>query len=175
MAKVPDLKNRKIIFLLIEKNPGINLSTIAEMLQMSIPLVDYHTHQMSDNGLVTIEKDEGKGYKRYYITGETTTKDKKILGILRQEIPLKIVMFLLEHPYSKHNKILENFEIAGSTLSYHINKLVKNGIVSFHGSGEKRGYYITDEKEVINFLTRYKPSKTLKRFKETWADDFHIP
>lgn len=175
MKEIPELKNRKNIYRLIEKNPGINLSTIAEILKMSIPLVDYHTRQMAINGLITIEKDGGRGYKRYYITGKTGFKDKKFLRLLRQETPLKIVVYLLEHPYSKHKKILENFEISGSTLSYHINKLLKDGIVGFHEIGEKRGYYIIDKVEIINFLILYKPSKILKRFKETWADDFHIP
>jgi len=168
-----DLENRKNIYRLIEKNPGINLSTLAEMLEISIPLADYHTLHMESGALITITK-EG-GFKRYYVKGRTRVKDKIFLGLLRQETPLKIVLFLLENPYSKHKKILDRFDIAGSTLTYHINKLVKHGIVCFIESSEKRGYHIRDEKEVINFLIRYKPSKTLKRFKETWADDFKIP
>jgi len=80
-----------------------------------------------------------------------------------------------DHPNSKHKEILENFDLAASTLTYHINKLVKEGIINFYDSKKKKGYIIIDEKDVISFLVRYKPSKVLKRFKETWADDFRIP
>ncbi len=168
-----DLQTRKKIYHLIAKNPGLNLSSIAEMLCMSVPLVDYHTLFMVEQELIIVVKEEG--FKRYYVKGDIGTQDKKFLGILRQEIPLRIVQYLLEHPNSKHKEILDNFDIAGSTLTYHLNKLMKKGIVCFHNTKTKRGYSIANEIEVIRFLVLYKPSKVLKRFKETWADDFYIP
>jgi len=170
-----DLDSRKKIYELIANNPGVNLSTIAELLEMSIPLVDYHTKHMEDSGLISTIKEEGKGFKRYYLKGEMGTRDKKFLGVLRQETPLKIVLFLLEHPYSKHREILDHFELAGSTLSYHLKKLIRCDIVQYFEGSEQKGYLVKNEQEVIHFLIQYKPSKTLKRFKETWADDFHIP
>ena len=173
MKKVLDIENRKKIYRVIEKNPGINLSSIAELLKMNVPLVDYHTLQLRDDQLITIDKTGG--FKRYYPVGKTGIKEKGILHVLRQEIPLKIVLFLIENPYSKHKEILVKFDIAGSTLTYHLNKLVKAGIIKYYEEGEIKGYVLADEKEVVKFLIKYKPSRVLKRFKETWADDFKIP
>jgi predicted transcriptional regulator len=173
MTESFDLETRKKIYQLIIENPGLNLSTIAELLSISVPLVDYHTRHMNDDSLITIVK-EG-GYKRYYIQGDIGIKDKKFLAILRQETPLKIVLFLLEHPYSQHKEILKQFDLAPSTLTYHLTKLVNNQIIFLDTSEEGRGYCVINRKEVIRFLIQYKPSKILRRFKETWADDFQLP
>ncbi len=172
MKEIINLENRKKIYDLLLKNPGLNLSKIAELLSMNVPLVDYHLNHMADNDLVIIVKEGGGSHKRYYIKGKTSYKDKKILGILRQETPLKIVIFLIKFPYSKHKDILNEFDLAASTLSYHINKLLKIGIIRYEESGPNKGYVINDKDEIINFLTRYRPSKVLNRFKETWDDDF---
>jgi len=172
MNKALDLENRKKIYRFILEHPGVNLSRIAELLKMNVPLVDYHTLQLEDDGLISIVK-EG-GFKRYFVSGKTGERDKRFLGVLRQETPLKIVLFLLDNPYSKHKEILKNFDIRGSSLTYHLNKLVKSGIVHHIKSSEKKGYVIPDEKGVYRFLIRYRPSTTLKRMKETWGDDFRI-
>ena len=173
MTKVLDLETRKAIYRLIAKHPGLNLTMIAEMLKMNVPLVDYHTRYLEDNELITIVK-EG-GFKRYYIKGKTGVQDKRFLGVLRQEIPLALVMFLLKNPNSKHKDILAHFNLAASTLTYHLQKLIKNGVVNTVPRKGEQGYHLIDEKEVIRFLIQYKPSKVLKRFKDTWADDFNFP
>ena len=173
MTDALDLEIRRKIYRIIAKNPGVNLSNIAEMLNTSVQLVDYHTLFMFDKELIIAVR-EG-GFKRYYVKGNIGRLDKKLFGILRQESPLKIVLFLLEHPNSKHKEILDNFDFAGSTLTYHLNKLIERGIICFHDSKTKRGYSIINEKEVIRFLVVNRRSAFLKGFKETWADDFDIP
>ena len=173
MTDVFDLETRQRIYRLIAKHPGLNLSKIAELLHMNIPLVDYHTLFLEQNEFITIIK-EG-GFKRYYIRDQISSRDRRLLGVLRQEIPLRIVLFLLDHPVSKHKDILQNFDLAPSTLTYHLNKLVKNQVICLQKSEVDVGYTLVNEKELIRFLLQYKPSKVLKRFKETWADDFGIP
>jgi len=172
MSKDFDVENQEKIYLLIQKNPGLNLSEISKILNLKVQLVDYHTRYLVSKKLIIYDKE--KGFKRYYVAGKTGIKEKRFFGVLRQEIPLKITLFLLEYPYSQHKEILSNFNISASTLTYHINKLVKNGIICLQETDEKKGYVIVNEKEVIDFLRRYKPSEILKRFKDTW-DNFHIP
>ncbi len=173
MTDVFDLDTRQKIYRLIAAHPGLNLSTIAELLHLSVPLVDYHTLFLEQNDLIAIVK-EG-GFKRYYLKDRISTRDRKLLGVLRQETPLRIVLFLLDHPCAKHKDILKNFNLAPSTLTYHLEKLVKNHVICLQKSEEDVGYILANEKELIRFLVQYNPSKVLKRFKETWADDFRIP
>jgi predicted transcriptional regulator len=167
-----DLETRKKIYRLIEKNPGLNLSAIAEMLQMNVPLVDYHTRYFEKQELITVVK-EG-GYKRYYVKGAVGVAEKRFFELLRQEIPLKIVLFLLKNPHSSHGEIHQVFEISKSTLSYHLAKLVKHNIIGVRVHGDEKTYVVVNEQKMVRFLVRYRPSRVLKRFKETWLD-FSIP
>ena len=167
-----DLETRKKIYRLIEQTPGLNLSTIAEMLQLDFQLVDYHTRYFEKHDLISIIKDSG--FKRYYVKGSIGVVEQRLFDLLRQEIPLKIVLFLLRNPSAKYQEILAAFDLSKSTLSYHLKKLVKNGIVKVQEPGENWLYVVVDEKEVVRFLLRYRPSDVLKRFKDAW-DDFALP
>ncbi len=168
MSNIRDLENRKKIYRLIARNPGLNLSKIAETLQVSVQLVDYHTANLEAEGLLAIEKKEG--YKRFYIKGETGASDKKYIGLFRQEIPLKIVEFLLKNPYSRHGTILEYLGVSSPHFSYYLRKLLKKNIIQFSSHGDKKGYVVLNEHNIISFLTRFKPLSMEKMIEDTWAD-----
>jgi predicted transcriptional regulator len=168
MKESTDLEIRKKIFDLLSKNPGLNLSTIAEVLNISIPLTVYHLRYLEKQELLISIKEEG--YKRYYKKEQLDPQLKKILSILRQETPFGIVLFLLKNPYSHHKEIIKNFDIAPSTLSYHLKKLTEKEIITEKVKGDIRGYVVANEKEIIKLIIQYKPSKVLKRFKDAWMD-----
>ena len=165
------LKTRQKIYTLIANNPGLHLSKIADLLNIRISLAEYHLQYMEKDKLISIIRE--KGYKRYYIEDSGVgSKDKKLLSLFRQETPLKIVLFLLKHPQSKHKEIADNLGLSTSTLSYHLNKLVRHGIVSEPVVGEVKGYNIINKKEISAILRRYQLQRLIEKFTETW-DDFY--
>lgn len=168
MSDSQEFDTRRKIYDFIAQHPGVNLSKIADLLELSTQLVDYHLLYLEKHDLITIEK-EG-GYKRCYVKGKIGLKDKRILSVLRQEIPLKIVLFLLKNPYSRHRDILRFLGTSSARFSYHLRKLVRNGIISESKIGDKAGYIISNKKEVIEFLIVYRPSSILMSIKETWED-----
>ena len=122
MDEILELDTRRKIFDLVSRNPGLHLSKIAEILKMSVQLVEYHLLYLEKNVVVYAERESG--FTRYYIKGDIGTADKKILSLLRQEVPLKIVLFLLKNNNSQHKDLLKICNVAPSTLSYHLKKLV---------------------------------------------------
>src|SRR5512136_827411 len=100
MDEILELDTRRKIFDLVSRNPGLHLSKIAEVLQMSVQLVEYHLLYLEKNVVVYAERESG--FTRYYIKGGIGTADKKILSLLRQEVPLKITIFLLKNDNSKN-------------------------------------------------------------------------
>jgi len=168
MKDIIELENRRKIFNIILKNPGLHLSKIAEQLSLRISHVEYHLLYLEKNQIITSQKEAG--YARYYIKGKTGIKDKKILAVLRQEVPLKIVLFMLKHPISKHKEILKHFNISKSTLSYHLKKLMKKEIITIYSDGEESGYLIINKREIIDLLIKYKPFDTNESFKAIWED-----
>jgi predicted transcriptional regulator len=168
MIEVSELETRRRIYDLIVKNPGLHLSKISELLNMRISLVEYHVIFLERNKIISSVKETG--FVRYYIAGESGIKDKKILSLLRREIPLKIVLILLKFPYTKHKDLLKYFDIAPSTLSYHLKNLVKHEILSVHPSGDDKGYAVINGEEITNFLIRYKPYDVFDSFTDIWTD-----
>ena len=168
MKDSTELETQKLIYTIIEKQPGLNISKIAELLDINVPLTLYHLRYLERHELISIIKENG--YTRCYIKGKVGVEDKKILSILRQEIPLRIVLFLLKNPLSRHKEILEHFEIGKSTLSYHLKKLVKREIIAIRTIGGDQGYAVIDKKRIVSFLIKYKPSRVALGLKDTWAD-----
>jgi len=168
MSEVLELETRKKIYAFIEQNPGVNLSTIADKLDISSQLVDYHLIYLDRHGIATIVK-EG-GFKRCYIKGQVGSEDKKILSLLRQETPLLIILFLLKNPYSRYRDVMQNLKISSPLFSYHLRKLVKQGVIIASTEGPKTGYKVCNETEVVNFIIRYKPTTILENVQDVWMD-----
>ena len=168
MEEFLELEIRRKIYHLIEKNPGLHAKRIAEMLAIQGQLADYHLLFLERKEIITGIKEEG--YRRYYVKGTMGTKDRRRIAILRQEIPLKIVLFLLKFPNSKHSEILVKLQIAKSTLTYHLKKLILHGIISEHPSGKDKYFRIIDEREITKLLIRYKPYSRLASFEDMWKD-----
>ena len=168
MDDVLELETRRRIFDLVQKNPGLHLSRIAEILGMRTSLVEYHLLYLEKNELILSTKESG--YSRYFSKGSIGVDDKKIIAVLRQDVPLKIVLFLLKSSRSQHKEILENVDVSPSTLSYHLKKLQNNGIISVQTFGEERGYFITDREGILRLLIKYKPYNLIDSFKDIWID-----
>lgn len=169
MTETVELETQKQIYVLISKQPGLNLSKIAELLEISIELARYHLQYLEKNELISSAKEEG--FRRYYLKGKTGIKDKKFLSLFRQEILLKIVLFLLKNPYSRYKEILEKLDMkTRSLLSYYLKKLVEKDIIKAYGDGKDRGYVVLNEKEVLRFLIEYEPYKILEGLNDTWVD-----
>jgi len=168
MKESAELGIQKRIYVLVSKHPGLNLSKIAEILGVSIELARYHLQYLEKNQLLISGKEEG--YQRYYLKDKIGVKDKKFLSLFRQETLLKIVLFLLKNPNSRHKEILANFEMSRSLLTYYLNKLVKKGIIIAIGDGKERRYKVINEDEVARFLIKYEPYNILEGLTDTWSD-----
>lgn len=168
MQELAELETQKQIYMLISKEPGLHIGKIAELLDIKVPLAIYHIRYLEKHDLITIVKE--RGYTRCYLIGMVGIKEKKILSLIRQETPLKIVLYLLKKPHSKHKELLEHFDIAKSTLSYHLKKLMKRGIVDVQLADGEQGYCIINEQEIIKILIKYKPSRVALGVKNTWED-----
>lgn len=165
------LETRQKIYELILRNPGLHQAKIAQMLSMRKSLAEYHLQYLEkNNAIVSIKKE---GYRRYFIKDEDVdNKDKQILSVVRQEIPFKIVVLLLKHRTLKHKDLLNNFDIAPSTLTYHLTKLVKKGVIEVNKYGDEKGYTIKNRAKLIKFIIRYDIDSVIEGFADLW-DNIH--
>lgn len=168
MGDILDLDTRKKIFETISTNPGVHLSKIAELLQMRTSLVEYHLLFLIKHEIIYLDK--STGFNQYYVKGSVGTADKRMLSLFRRRHILEIILYLLRHETAQHKEILDNIDVSASTLSYHLNKLVKNDIIEVQRYGDNKGYSLKRKDETIRVLLEYKPFNLLDGFEDVWND-----
>lgn len=166
-----DLDTRKRIYDYITVSPGTHFRELERRLSLPTGVIAYHLKYLEDAEMI-IGKIEGR-YKRYYVVGKMGSKDKKLMSVLRQEIPRRILMHLIMNPGSTHKALKELFTISPSTLSFHIKKLVDVGAVSKVKEGREHKYFVENEEEVAKALITYKQSfldSVVDSFANTWLE-----
>ncbi len=165
-----ELESRKKIFEVIKDYPGLNMKAIERKTEMTLNLVKYHIQKLEKMDMVN--KVEEGGYKRYYpvkYEGERLDKrDKRLLALLRKEIPLGIVIYMLNKGGKvKHKEMSDELNIPPSTLSYHLKKLKEKNILKM----SQGSYQIVDEKHISHLLLEYEPPDDIvERFLDAWED-----
>lgn len=165
------LDTRKKIFELISSSPGLHKREIARELKMSLSTVDYHLHYMEKRKIVFAKRD-GK-YKRYFAAEKTELEDKRIMPLLRQETPRRIIIFLLQNPRAIHKEICREVKKSPSTVSFHLKKLVENGIIEEISLGKEKAYVVKNPDKVADLIITYKSTfldKAVDKFVNAWAD-----
>ncbi|MEM0467561.1 MAG: hypothetical protein QXL17_04375 [Candidatus Thermoplasmatota archaeon] len=166
-----DIRNQ--IYTLINENPGLHLSRIAEILNIRVSLADYHLRYMEKAKMIYSIRDENNYLKYYYISDTGVNKQERMLiSLLRQKIPMKIVIYLLIHRSAKYNELQQHLNISAQLLSYHLNKLVHANIISTPTLTSK-GYSLVDEPTIIAFLKKYRFHLIMEKFLDVW-DGFQI-
>ena len=69
-----------------------------------------------------------------------------------------------------HKELAEHLNLAPSTLSYHLNKLVNEELIEVCRYGDEKGYVLKNRKKLITFLIRYEIHTVLDRFKDMWEN-----
>ncbi len=174
-----ELETRRAIYKLVLSSPGLHLREIQRQLGMHVNLVEYHLHHLIASELV-VSVDQG-GYTRFFASqapGEgsrvdrLTSQDKRVLGMMRQPMPLRIMVYLLAAGSAQHKDVCEHLGCAPSTLTYHMKKLVKARIVIQTTAGDGKGYTLADRRGVARLLMLYRPAPfdQVDAFTELWLD-----
>jgi len=165
------LDTRKRIFDLIENSPGIHFREISRRLDIPTGVVEYHINYMLKRDMI-VARMEGR-YKRYYTEGKIGSKEKRVLAFLRKDVPRAIVMFLMLNPGARHRDLKSELGISGSTLSFHLKKMIKKEVVQEEEDGGTKKFYVVDPDTVSRTLIIYKKSfmdDLVDSFTDTWMD-----
>ncbi len=160
-----EITTRRKIYEEIVMNPGLHFRELQKRLDMPLGMLEYHLNVLEKEGVI-VSKMDGK-YKRYFANTSMNREERKIMGSLRSEIQRKIVIFLIENGKSRHSDIASGINITPSTLSYHISKLVKNGIVGKESEGREVFYYVIEPDKVAATIVKYR-----KSFLDSLVDNF---
>ena len=162
-----ELETRREIYDLVRRVPGLHMREIQRQLDLSIALTECHLRQLEEAGLLVSILEEG--YKRYYPTtgadgGELKAlgaEERRMIGLFRQSIPLRITLFLLSRDVATQSEIADRLGISRSRLSFHLNKLLRQGVVRKLSRREGRGYSLVDRNKTFRLIIAYRPSPDL--------------
>lgn len=169
------LESRRTVYQFLERYPGLHLREVARGTGMDPNHVKYHLQSLEKNGLVSSRKEDG--YWRFWPTESSSVgkrevlspKDKKVVALLRREVPLHVTLLLLEQGEAKVKDLVEKVGVSQSTLSYHLRKMEKDGLVEARKEGRERHYRLIEHDRIQGLLLQYKPPDSLvKGFLEAW-------
>jgi predicted transcriptional regulator len=149
-----DLPLRKRITEYIRRNPGVHFRQISRDLDLAVGQVDFHLNALVKGEVLV--KETGTGNVRFFVRDKFSKDERKAMSILRREIPRGIVLYLLDNPGSGPSKILENFNFTSATMSYHLRRLEKIGVLRVDQKGRERHYFIDDPELVESLLILYR-------------------
>ena len=171
MKKSLELKTRRIIYNFILSHPGMHEREISRKLNLPLSTLDYHIYHLKKRELI-VAKSDGH-YTQFFAGGKIGAKDKKIIACLRKKVTRKLVMFLILNKNANHKSIRNHLGLAGSTTSFHLNKLVSLDIIEFSQIGRETKYFIKEPNYLSDLLITYRNSffdSAVDRFVDTWLE-----
>ncbi len=151
-----DLPARRRIYEFIRANPGVHFREVQRHLGLAVGQLDFHMNTLVKGEVLVRESISGE--VNFYVRDKFSPDEKKALSILRREIPRGIVLFLLENPGANPGTVLEHFTFRSATLSYHLRRLEKAGILSADQQGRERNYSVKDPELMRSLLIMYRTS-----------------
>ena len=151
-----ELTTRRKIYEEILLNPGLHFRELQARLNMPTGVLEYHLGVLERDGVI-VSKMDGR-YRRLFPNTAMTRDERRIMGLLRSKIGRRIVIFLIENGKTKHGDLAKNLNISPSTLSYHLSKLVKGGIIEREISGRENFYFVINKDLVARVIVKYRRS-----------------
>ncbi len=188
---VLSLEKRRKIYHFILKYPGLHIRELSRDLNISFSTLNHHLNYLKKQGLL-LAKSDGR-YTRYYVTGKVGSTDKKLLNLMRHTVPRNIILLLLIYPlrnfsqieivrfaktWKKHwTKIGFHLNKHPTTISYHLDKLLKMNIIESYSSGNEIRCKLKDIVVIYSFLITYEKSfsgpviSSVLKWMSEWADE----
>ncbi len=167
--KALELEIRQSIYSLISTSPGLHFREIQRRTEIATGQLTYHLNHLQKAGLIKNIND-GE-YLRYYAQIQINDEERRVLELVRQKSIRHILLFLLENDNCNHELLVMNLDIAPSTISWHLKKLIDSNVVNKKVEGRKSFYSINNPELVMKVLVKYKESFLdilVDRFIEMW-------
>lgn len=150
-----DLSNpaRARILECVTSVPGIHLRSVERETQLPLGQVLYHLDRLERMDLIVSSRDAG--FRRYYLTRAIARDEKRFLAALRHQVPRRILLALLRTPRTNHKELQRILGVAGSTLSFHLHRLLDSHVLIREREGAANLYSISEPEIVTRELVDY--------------------
>lgn len=160
---------RRRIFDFLRERPGVHLRKMQRELGMALGTLEYHLYRLERAGFVAVRR-LGR-FKAYYPEGMVDLRDKDLLYFLRQDMPRRIAIATVSRPGISFQELAASVPISPSTLSFHLQKLTKAGIVHADKVGREKVYVCPEADRVRRLLIDFRATfvdDLVDRFAAAW-------
>ena len=154
--EILELETRRIIYNHILEHPGLHFREISRKLKIPTSTLEYHLNYMKKRGLITASKQ--KKFIRFYAVENIGREEKKILDIIRQETPRRVILSMKIPNTVSFEYLLREMDMSPSTISYNLKKLVAAGIVEKIKVNNQVKFVLKDEEGLYDIFIRYNES-----------------
>ena len=171
MTEGLELESRRRIYDYLLANPGVHLRRIGRALGMSTGMLSYHLMYLEREGMLKSETDGHR--KRYFIARAFMEAQRRILGVLRQRVPRKIIVEILTHGERTFTELREATGVSKSTLSYHLQHMMDRDLLIRYRRERESVFAIKDMQEVSRLLVANRQSfqdDAVDRFADLWSN-----
>ena len=127
----------------IKNNPGVHFRGICNGLNLSEGVVQYHLSVLEPAGLVKVYTDGL--LTRYFESNKYTTKDVKLIALLKHETTGKILTALSQTDSVLHKDLARSLGVSSQALSWQMNQLKKTGLIETLKEGMSVRYFLNEE------------------------------
>ncbi len=158
------LEVRKKLYTIIETSPGLHFREIQRRSKLAVGSLQYHLDYLQKHH-ITRTQTEGKFVRYYAVRGPTLEENndqsqygQKTMAFLRHESTRKIILFLLKEKKANNEAIAQEIRLSPSTTSWHLDKLVENGVLVRERAGRKTYFSIVNPSAAQNLLVNFRES-----------------
>ncbi len=148
--------SRRRIYDCVVDNPGAHLRDITRRCSMPLGTALYHLDYLDANGVIVSRRD-GR-YKRYFIANALGRREKELMSALRHDVPRRILAVLLAQGESSQRNLCAAIGVSRSTLSFHVNNLVRQGIVHRIDGWPEHRYLVEEPVACRDLLLKFRDS-----------------
>jgi predicted transcriptional regulator len=156
LGKLKDLqdnKNRNGIQLYILNNPGTTIRETSRHEKLNFIIARHHINKLENAGMV-ITKRIGKFIRIFPMTGYSD-RDMLIIPYLKNETSRSLIMSINDKPGITNHELAEQYELKRSSINWHTDRFLKDGIIIAERSGKQIKYYIKEDmKEAFERLSQ---------------------
>ena len=162
------LETRRKIYQMISKYPGLHLRELARKIDIPKSTLVYHIHYLQKKNIIS--SSDSKGYDRFFISENFNKKNKDIIAVIREKVPLNLILYFCIIPSSNqkdivafaekwekhHVKIPRTLKKHPTTLAFHLNKLIELGLIDRIQYKNEVIYTLKDHELIFDLLITYK-------------------
>lgn len=155
---------RKRIYDVINESPGLHFREVQRRTNLAVGSLQYHLDYLQKHHILKTQA-EGKFVRYYTVRGpqvnephDVNQQGQKTMAFLRHESTRKIILFLLKETKANNERIAGELQLSPSTISWHLDKLVENGIITRERQGRKTFFAIVNPAQAKQLLVTYKQS-----------------